>query len=884
MLRARADTLRSASRNAGSGARGQQELSAARAPLPRASEASAPASDELANDSLAAFTGRVLDARGAPIAKAQIDLAARDRSRGLPLDSLDPERLPWARRVQAITNELGRFEIEPRAAGRSRLRVRAPGFAPLERELSTHDARRELGDLVLDDSVVLGGRVLDAARNPVAGATLRRLALDAEPSVILGGSGGDVLATTAQDGTFRIDELASGRWRIAIRADGHPDKLVDGETSTPGQRVSGLEFVLDEGAEIRGRVVNAPAEALRELWIRAVPKNLAPGGKLYVGDRIDEQRFLVLPRGARCAADGGFVLRGLTPDVTYRLAGRASERDAFGEERTHALDVRAGAENVELAYIAPTVLAFQVVDASTGEPLEAFDARLSGAAGATLVPTDAAGNPAGSFDRGCATIDRGFAALDDGALELVIAATGYQPLRVPDVRVARERRTDLGTLRLVPGPVVRVHVVDDESGTAVAGATVELDSGGDARSTRRATTDANGVARLDGFPDAEVACRVQHRDFAPYVSAPQRFGATREPTLDVRLRPGASVVVDVRDASGASVRAARVTHTSSTTRTATERETDAQGRARFEHLESGRHGFALDAEPASNSGARRELELGARDETLTLTVSVRHPIRGRVLEGGEPLGGATLHFEARGEKARPFDVRTNGAGTFNLAHVEPGAWRVRVLHPNRAWPFETEVDVFAGTSTLEITLPLALIEGRIVDTEGQPIAGASVRLELDAPSVKPARVEGATSVRSDARGGYALFGAPVALDFVVVAEADGFQSARSPRVQLPPDAHGRTVDLLLKPGAAVDVRVERADGGPTPACQVRAFRANESPIVAPLGPDRVARLRGLAAGRWSLRVEALGGGAALAADIEVDVALGVTNSARVELR
>lgn len=840
--------------------------------------------EPVASDSAATFSGRVLDARGAPIAKAQIDLAARDRSRGLPLDSLDPERLPWAGRVQASANELGRFEIQSQAPGRSRLRVRAPGFAPLERELSTHDARHDLGDLVLDDSVVLSGRVLDAAHRAVASATLRRLALDAEPSVILGGSGGDIVATTAPDGTFRIDELASGRWRLAIQAEGHPDKLVNGETSTPGQQVSGLEFVLDDGAEIHGRVVQAPESELRELWIRAVPKNLTPGGKLYVGDRIDEQRFLVLPRGARCATDGSFVLRGLTPDITYRLAGRASEHDSFGEERTNALDVRAGTENVELSYIPPTVLAFQVVDASSGAALESFEARLVGARGATLVPSDGAGHPARSFAEGRATIERGFAALDEGALELVITATGYAPLRVPDVRVTREQRTDLGALRLTPGPVLQVHVVNDASGAAVAGATVEFDPTREATSARRATTDPNGVARLDAYSDAEVACRVQHPDFAPFSSAPQRFGAELGQVLDVRLRPGAKVVVEVRDSSGAKVRGARVTHASPTKLGAAERETDAQGRARFEHLEAGRHCFAIDGEPASNAGARRELELGEREETLTLTVSVRHPLSGRVVEAGAPLAGATLRFEARDAGARSLDARTNGAGTFNLAHVEPGVWRVRVLHPKRAWPFETEVDVRADTSTLELALPLVVVEGRIVDADRQPIAGANVRLELDAPFGKPARVEGATRVRSDLHGAYALVGAPVAVDFAVVAEADGFQSARSPSVRLLPDDHGRTVDLLLKPGAALQVRVERADGGPTPACRVSASRQGEPSFVEALGTDRVARLRGLAAGRWKLRVEELASGASLAPEIEVEVALGVSNSARIELR
>src|SRR5262249_25619959 len=149
-----------------------------------------------------------------------------------------------------------------------------------------------------------------------------------------------------------------------IRAGGHPDALVHGETTHAGEALEGLEFVLDDGASIRGRVTGA-GEHARELWIHAVPKNLERAGKLFAGERVDEERFLVLPRSAHCADDGNFVVSGLTRDVTYRIAARAGEHDAFGEERSDALELLAGAENVELPYRPPTELAFQVVDAQT---------------------------------------------------------------------------------------------------------------------------------------------------------------------------------------------------------------------------------------------------------------------------------------------------------------------------------------------------------------------------------------------------------------------------------------------------------------------------------------------------------------------------------------
>ena len=74
---------------------------------------------------------------------------------------------------------------------------------------------------------------------------MRRLDVHAKPAVILGTAVGDVVATTDDEGTFHIDELASGPWRLLIKAEGHPDKLEHGETTgrlPRGRRSAGRSF------------------------------------------------------------------------------------------------------------------------------------------------------------------------------------------------------------------------------------------------------------------------------------------------------------------------------------------------------------------------------------------------------------------------------------------------------------------------------------------------------------------------------------------------------------------------------------------------------------------------------------------------------------------
>src|SRR4029079_7042013 len=84
---------------------------------------------------------------------------------------------------------------------------------------------------------------------------------------------------------------------------------------------------------------------------------------------------LATPRQTSCAADGTFVLRGLTGGIVYRLSARDGESDSFARVRTNRVDARAGDRDVELVYQPDHTLVFQVVDAHSNAPVEDFQAR-----------------------------------------------------------------------------------------------------------------------------------------------------------------------------------------------------------------------------------------------------------------------------------------------------------------------------------------------------------------------------------------------------------------------------------------------------------------------------------------------------------------------------
>jgi len=867
--------------------------------------------------------GRVVDEEFRGVPHADVYWATDERSSGISVERLDREKLAWVQRSETRTDGLGAFRVVRSASSHGRLAVRARGFVPYEVLVPlTSDLALDLGDIVLRTGIVLRGRVLDVARVPVAGARVRRLESDAIPSAVLGSSDGDAVVITDADGGFVIADLAPGSWSLLVKAVDHPDKLERG-IAEAGRAVSGVEIVLEYGLEIGGRVKHAPAEALGTLWIRAVPISGAPVGVLYAGEHADPERFVVLPRGAHCAADGSFVVRGLTAGFDYRLSGRVGEHDYFGAVRTGQVIARAGARDVELVYRAGTVLTFQVVDGSTSAPLTDFEVRLGRGHPEPLAGDD--GSVRHTFIDGRVRVTHG---LDGGEtpLQLEVEARGYETAVLSDLRVTPGQVNDIGVVRLVPAPVITLRVVDDATGAPVAGARVRLASVGpgarvlstnaESHDLHAADSDADGRARLNALGGESVRLTVEHPDFAPFRSEMVgSFAVARDEVA--RLQKGGTVIVLVRDALGVAVRGVRIRHTSSVQDVAPDdprepdrSKTDAEGRLVFEHLVAGEHSFEIEVSrptPLSSaagedvlvrdSAPRRVAVADGSTETLSWFVPARGRTTGRVIANAQGVSGATLHFTPRGaagagasDSAESLVARTNGNGDYVLSSVELGTYGVTVVHSSRRMAFETEVSIEALQHSFDIVLPLTSIRGRIVDGDGRPLAGVRVHVERAAASGSAVNRARSTDFAAEtgADGSYVLEGVQGDVDLVVEARHPGFQSAPSDIVRVAQGETRPNVDFALAPGAALEVAVVRA----SPSCRVRATYAQGQDravldALVPLGANGTARFTGLRPGRWRIQLEDCAdpapGSSSATHEQWVEVAANLANSVRFEL-
>lgn len=132
--------------------------------------------------------------------------------------------------------------------------------------------------------------------------------------------------------------------------------------------------------------------------------------------------------------------------------------------------------------------------------------------------------------------------------------------------------------------------------------------------------------------------------------------------------------------------------------------------------------------------------LGVREDLGTLRLSPAGAIQGRAVStAGDPIVGAEIDIG----KYDPEDPESNWAyegsvpeivtdqrGEFLLPHIKPGLVRIGLHHaesmvdPPRV-VVEVRVGVTAGPVTLSAT-PAAIVTGRVVDKEGNPLAGAYV--------------------------------------------------------------------------------------------------------------------------------------------------------------
>jgi hypothetical protein len=126
----------------------------------------------------------------------------------------------------------------------------------------------------------VGGRVIDA----ISGAPIADVTVMLSPTMFPPGAAGPLQAITGENGTFRFQRLAAGRYRLQAQRPGFAalagpfdERALD---VAAGQTITGLELALRPGATIAGRVLDASGGPASGLTVSALRRVHGPDGQV----------------------------------------------------------------------------------------------------------------------------------------------------------------------------------------------------------------------------------------------------------------------------------------------------------------------------------------------------------------------------------------------------------------------------------------------------------------------------------------------------------------------------------------------------------------------------------------------------------------------------
>lgn len=211
------------------------------------------------------------------------------------------------------------------------------------------------------------------------------------------------------------------------------------------------------------------------------------------------------------------------------------------------------------------------------------------------------------------------------------------------------------------------------------------------------------------------------------------------------------------------------------------------------------------------------------------TIELRRgaPVAGRVrTTDGRPVEGALVAFGAVSEWAAQADprrdaVKTDAQGRFRFDALPAGTFRFAARHPDHAPGTSAPVtlDGERERTDVEITLDAgAIVAGKVVNKQGQPVAWASVRVVA---KIEGWSFEDARQVYSDEAGAFEVKGLPRRTLQAVALHESG--ASETVEIDLGSVAEKRDVVLTLDLDGTIAGVVVDSKGEPIAEAQVWAF-------------------------------------------------------------
>lgn len=827
--------------------------------------------------------------------------------------------------LQTVSDADGRYEWRVPVSHRSwTLRVELEGFVTQSKTNLRFEQGRALeqNDIRLAPAARLHGCVVDADGRAVPAA---KLVLDGglqgQLFSALAGGFENQQTTAGSDGCFDWNQVPPGPVALRVEAPGFAPGHWSGRAPSAGEKSASIRIELKKGVNARGKLQPTPF-----LDFEHVEVILAWERDLMSGPFANPSSA----RRSACNAEGEFAFADLPSEsLVWARARRAECVPPIWLSDVQAFST--AEPNWSLSLFPPASVSLQVTDAVDQNPIQPDSVRieLGGASGERIETTLAATEWEWNAREGI-SIPRLPVVQGATGAALYLEKRGFGPARLEITgRAVPGANENLGTLSMHPlrNLIVSVHAAD--SNLPVAGARVYLDPlpGDDRRlsvgshsasaATRVASTDATGSASHLAPIQVPVQLWVEHRDFATSKlrSVVVEGKNPQQNVESFRLESGARLKVEVKHTDGSPAAwqvsgrpAARDAR--SGPRPSITRSSDETGVIEFKQLQAGEFQLAPFAKNATTQAALIALnpamgldgwlrtELRPREERqFEIVVPFQVSFGGRVLEAGKPLQGAELKLFENGDEALEAEHSafatevptcvSNSSGHFQLQGVTPGRYTLAVSHSGRALPSHFDFEIGDVDLETELSLELLSVFGHVRDADGQPVAGARVRIgratqerrsdwmrDLFGTELGTAAALGPDQITTDADGRFELLGVTPLINLVLNVDGPWIQSTRSAVFQLAPGAAPMQIDIPVEAAGKLEVQLDT--GGPIPpGLQLAATQlgkaAQERATSAPARADGYLELTGLAPGIWRVELTRLFGPGLLPEPVQVEI-------------
>jgi hypothetical protein len=268
-----------------------------------------------------------------------------------------------------------------------------------------------------------------------------------------------------------------------------------------------------------------------------------------------------------------------------------------------------------------------------------------------------------------------------------------------------------------------VPLAKSDAGVPADAAPAPNDAGATSPIAVAAPTGADGRFAIDGLEPGRYRLRVSGSGLLPsevrYVPVPSdatRIVVARQVAIDGVVvdggKPAANVTVGLRgDAIGGEIAA----------------KTDLAGAFHFPNLPEGRYQlYAWQGALAARAVRVNRLGTGPF-AAIELRLEAASIVIGRVIDREEGTGiVAAIELRPSGDDQAPRYARSGDDGVFRIEGVPNGRWIADAFAPGYLSPGGVELE--AGRGIPELALARGgTLEGRVLDGEGRPVSGATVR-------------------------------------------------------------------------------------------------------------------------------------------------------------